>query len=189
MNWEASERERERGGAYEKKKKKEKDQANLRRADDLFSHKQYSRFIVQEEEEKKKTKSKIRFEDDQVSDLTRRCENVNIYQWESILLIRYQLYLFVQKKDDVWDEEEEEISDLAIKARFLQRYIILMNIDTTRSIAFTVRKAVHIHQWWYDEDDDDDVDCIHITSRVCSLRWQDRQALFIIYIYIYIYRT
>lgn len=89
-----------------------------------------------------------------------------------------------RKKERIYIfEEKEKISDWAIKARFLQRYIILMNIDTTRSIAFAVREAVHIHQWWYD-DDDDDVDCIHITSRVCSLRWQDRQALFIIYIYI-----
>ncbi len=40
MNCEEREREEE--------EEKEKDQANLRRADDLFSHKEYSRFIVQE---------------------------------------------------------------------------------------------------------------------------------------------
>jgi hypothetical protein len=33
--------------------KKEKDQANLRRADDLLSHKQYSRFVVQKEKNNK----------------------------------------------------------------------------------------------------------------------------------------
>jgi hypothetical protein len=56
--------------------KKEKDQANLRRADESLSHKQLNRFVVKD----KITKSEISFEDDQVSDLTRRCEKVNIYK-------------------------------------------------------------------------------------------------------------
>ncbi len=61
MDWAKREREKER--------KKKKDQANLRRADNLLSHKQYSRFVVKDE-----IKSEMRFEVDQVSDLTRRCE-------------------------------------------------------------------------------------------------------------------
>jgi len=68
------ERERER------ERKKKKDQANLRRADDLLSHKQFNRFVVQDE---KKSKSKMRFEGDQVSDLTRRCEITNIYLYDT----------------------------------------------------------------------------------------------------------
>lgn len=65
----------------------------------------------------------------------------------------------------------------------LQTYIII-NICSTRSIAFTVREAVHIRQWWYDEDndDDDDDDYIHITLRIRSVRWQDRQALRLFFI-------
>ena len=47
-------REESKRGRESTKKGERKDQANLRRADDLFSHKQYSRFIVQEDEEKKR---------------------------------------------------------------------------------------------------------------------------------------
>lgn len=36
----------------EREREKEKDQANLRRADDLFSHKQYSRYVVKEKKNK-----------------------------------------------------------------------------------------------------------------------------------------
>lgn len=45
--------EKKAGERESTKKRERKDQANLRRADDLFSHKLYSRFIVQEDEEKK----------------------------------------------------------------------------------------------------------------------------------------
>ena len=59
------ERKRER----ENERRKEEDQANLRRADDLLSHKITDLSL----KTKSKIKSEMSFEDDQVSDFTRRC--------------------------------------------------------------------------------------------------------------------
>ncbi len=48
--------------------------------------------ILFKKKEKKKIKSKMRFEDDQVSDLARRCENVNICRNENQFSNQISIY-------------------------------------------------------------------------------------------------
>ena len=66
--------------AREREKEKKRDQANLRRADDLLSHTEIERrccCCCCCSRSEKKSKSMIRFEADQVSDLTRRRQITN----------------------------------------------------------------------------------------------------------------
>ena len=112
----------------------------------------------------------MRFEDDQVSDLARRCENVNI---RVNSLIRYQDIPSFRSRNLSCRSEKK----IFRTSTFLQRYThyykyLYYSVDCF----YCPIGSSHTHQWWYDDDNND---CIHITLRVCSVRWQDRQALFL----------